>query len=45
MAQEKGYWQDLCEQAARETDSTKLLELTERLIKALEKEAELEKAA
>jgi len=43
MTQKKGNWRDLCEAAARETDSDKLLALTEELIKVLDEEAALEK--
>jgi hypothetical protein len=43
MTQKKGNWRDLCEAAAREMDSDKLLALTEELIKVLDEEAALEK--
>jgi len=44
MTQKKGNWRDLCEAAARETDSEKLLELAEKLIKALDEESAVEEA-
>ena len=43
MTQKTGYWLDLCEAAARETDPKKLLELTEKLIKALDQHAALKR--
>lgn len=45
MTHEKGDWRELCEAAARETDSEKLLELIQKLTKALDERAALESAA
>lgn len=44
VTQKKGNWRELCEAATRETDSDKLLELAEKLIKALDEQAAIEKA-